>query len=110
MSGDISEGSGLVAFCLYKNTAVSVAVANLCKVREGHIAMAESSIVIRHATLDDKNDVLNINRNVEDGLDYLPFRYEKFLTCKNTKCYVAVRQEKLVSRTFCFKKNNIFFE
>lgn len=110
MSGDISEGSGLVAFSLYKNTAVSVAVANLCKITEGHIAMAESSIaiVIRRATLDDKNDVLNINRNVEDGLDYLPFRYEKFLTCKNTKCYVAVQHEMLVSRTFCFKKNNIF--
>jgi hypothetical protein len=52
---------------------------------------------IRLATSPDKDDVIDINRNVYDGRDYLRAYYDDFMTCSLTTPYVAILDNKIVS-------------
>lgn len=58
----------------------------------------QSSVTIHEATIEDKEAVLSINDNVYDGLDYLPYFYEKFVKNPYCTCYKAIVEETVVSR------------
>lgn len=56
-----------------------------------------TDITIRHATLEDKDDVMRIHENVYEGSDYLPEYYDEFMACSNTTSYIAIINNKIVS-------------
>ena len=51
----------------------------------------------RRATLEDYEGVMDINRNVYNGLDYLPDLYDRYISDPFRLAYVAVIDGKIVS-------------
>ena len=45
----------------------------------------------------DKEDVLNIRKNLYGGLDYMPDCYDKLVSIPNGKAFVAIHEDKVVS-------------
>lgn len=64
---------------------------------------------IREATQNDKEDVLAIHNNVYAGFDYLPQFYDHFMSAKNSKSFVLLHGEKIVSNSLCQCPNIIFW-
>ena len=56
----------------------------------------------RRATLKDYEGVMDINRNVYNGLDYLPDKYERYISDPYRLAYVAVINEKIVSNALFY--------
>ena len=61
--------------------------------------MSKSSpkIVVRRARWDDYEDVMNIDRNVYNGLDYLPTMYHKMVQDPTVDCFLLEMDGKVVS-------------
>ena len=53
-------------------------------------------VVIRAATVDDKDDVLAIRDDVYDGHDYLPAYYEYFVSSPGFTPYIMVYDGEIV--------------
>lgn len=47
------------------------------------------AVSVREATVDDEEAVLNIDRNIYFGQDFLPFYYKTYMSCVNTTSLVA---------------------
>ena len=60
---------------------------------------------IREAMPSDKEDVLNIRKNLYGGLDYMPDCYDKLVSIPNGKAFVAIHEDKVVSNK-CYKSSN----
>ena len=45
----------------------------------------------------DKDDVLNIRKDLYGGLDYMPDCYDKLVSIPNGKAFVAIHRDKVVS-------------
>ncbi len=56
-----------------------------------------TDIVCRKATHEDYDDVMNINRNLYGGLDYLPAMYHHYIDDPARYCYVLIYHRKLVT-------------
>jgi hypothetical protein len=52
---------------------------------------------LRETTPEDKQAVLEIHKNVYDGLDYLPEYYDHFQTSDHVTPYVYMENDKIVS-------------
>jgi hypothetical protein len=52
---------------------------------------------IRESTPEDKQAVLEIHKNVYDGLDYLPEYYDHFQTSDHVTSYVYMENDEIVS-------------
>ncbi|XP_052796124.1 histidine N-acetyltransferase-like isoform X1 [Mya arenaria] len=59
----------------------------------------EDNVLYREATADDKTAVIDIRRNVYDGIDYLEAYYDAFMAAETITCYVAIFQKQVVG--FC---------
>ncbi|KAL4217887.1 Hairy/enhancer-of-split with YRPW motif protein 1 [Mactra antiquata] len=55
------------------------------------------NVTIREATLEDKNEVVDIRDDVYDGRDYIISRYDELITCPDTTAYIAFKNGKAVS-------------
>ena len=55
------------------------------------------SLTLRRAGVDDYEDVLDINRDIYSGLDYLPAMYKTYINSHNRIMMVAILQDKIVS-------------
>ena len=62
--------------------------------------MESRHLTIRTATDDDYDVVMNINRNVYYGFDYLPARYMEYRRDPNRHMYVVEMNGKVVSVEF----------
>ena len=54
-------------------------------------------VTVRLATVDDYERVLDIDRNLYDGEDYLPYKYHKFLRDPNRSVFIGEIDGKAVS-------------
>ena len=48
----------------------------------------DGMLVVRYATLDDYEAVLAINKNIYEGLDYVPAMYKSFIADPNAMAFV----------------------
>lgn len=65
--------------------------------------IGNQKLTVREATLGDRDAVLRVSPKLHNDLDYLPALYERFLTCKYTKSYVAILEDNVVSgSSLCF--------
>ena len=55
------------------------------------------NFVIRNAVLEDREAVLAINKDAFGGRDYLPALYDRLLTSPNTKMFVLLLNNEIVS-------------
>ena len=77
--------------------------------------MAKMNVNIRLATDEDYEAVMDINRNVYRGRDYLPAKYHEFIQAPTMYAYVAEYGQQIViiwqlvfiDRTFCFTVRSI---
>lgn len=63
----------------------------------------DSDIVVRRATADDYEAVMNITDDLWDGNDYLPTLYHVFLQTKQHVFYVAEIHGRLVKKQQAFR-------
>ena len=54
-------------------------------------------LVVREATLADKDAVLSVHDNVFEGSDYLPVYYEHFIASPDITPFVILHEDKIVS-------------
>lgn len=50
----------------------------------------------RLATLEDYNDIMDINRNIYDGMDHLPHKYSQYIRDPNRICSLLLKAGKVV--------------
>ena len=74
----------------------------LFSVPSNEMASPKQEYIVTEATQADFEGVLDINRNVYEGLDYLPGMYHEFLHNPNCKIYLVKRKRngEIVSSIF----------
>ena len=63
----------------------------------------EPSKSVRLATHGDYESVLDLDRNVYDGADYLPSRYHLYIDDPRRYCYVALIDGEIVCKPLVYK-------
>ena len=61
-----------------------------------------SGVELSLAKHEDYEGVMDINRNVYDGVDYLPTKYNEFLNDPNRICIVAKKEGRIVGFTMFY--------
>jgi len=79
------------------NSASSVPVETQCRPAEDSQSAAVHAVSVRPATFSDYEAVMDIDRNLFQGLDYLPSMFYQFLHRKQHFLYVGELDGKVVS-------------
>ncbi len=53
-------------------------------------------LVCRLATVEDYQGVVDIDHNIYDGADYIPYRYHQYIKDPNRLCFVATKDKEVV--------------
>ena len=62
-----------------------------------------NGLVCRLATIEDYQSVVDIDNNVYEGADYVPYMYHQYVNDPNRLCFVAIKDKEVVSTTYKYK-------
>ena len=84
------------------SSSISRYFTKLCKPENKKIILGSNSrygdFIVREAKLSDKDGVLNIRKNMYDGLDFLPDMYDHMVSAPSGKAFLAHQGDEIVSR------------